>query len=495
MNPDGGSLNRPWQRLLSSLAPRRATRADVYFLHQLLFGRDPRAGEIEVFEGDDLLRLVAELADSWEHREWMRRAQAPDVLQLYRTLLRREPETDLVVEHRIGRPLLEVIRELAQADERQSMSATTTPADVERLYQAFLNRSPEQPAAITSRVGLPLTEVAIEIGRSPEAWLRHGLSLEEVQESCEAILGARPDQAWLETLQPLLRSYCLGRVALLDHLRRMHERRHGVTASEAESTPASETGSEVNHAFAPLHHFGTAITLVVPTINAAAWLPAIIDFYAGLGIRPLFAVDQRTSDHTCALLDGARQDWITVSGHEPRVEALMPAILERIRTPWVLRLDDDELPTPALLACCDAAIDEQVGTVGFARLNLRKASPSAGIDASQFLTVARHVDWDRQWRLFRPGDVRVHDRLHTPGFDTRSRRPAPPAATLLHLDWIIRSEARRRRKQQTYDSQQTAATHPRSVVWEDVPDDWHLFVPIELTWLDAVVAHVHQAAS
>lgn len=468
-----------WKRLASRVAPRRATPADVAFLHRLLLGRDPHPGELEACAGQDVVCLMADLATSWDHREIMRRALVEDIAWLYRELLRRGPENDDVVARRVGRPLLDVVLEFAQSEELRVRARTTTAADVETLYSRVLDRQPESAAAVTTRVGLPLLDVAMEVFQSPEVRTRRDVEFDELQELCALFLGAPLDDAWAHDLTGILRSFRLGRTALLDHLLRMRLRRHGITstggANGAATPPHILLREHPDHA--PTRHFGPTITLIVPTVDSEPWIRSVVDTYNGIGIRPVYAVDSRTRDRTREILAATRQDWIEVSAAAPRVEALLPGILSRVSTPWVLRLDDDELPTPDLLRFCDAAVERSDSAVwGFPRLCLRWNPGRPALDYSTFLAVGIHADMDRQWRLFRPDRVRLRDILHSPGFDDATRAPAPAGALILHYDWVLRTEARRQEKIAGYEAQAGSETpRPTSIHYEAIPEEWHQF--------------------
>ncbi len=108
-----------WGRLLSRVAPRRATPDDVAHLYRLLLGRDARASEIASCAGEDLLAVVTDLAGSWAHRDFMRTTLDSDVAWLYRTILQREPESDDVIARRAGHPLLDVVLEFVRSEEVQ----------------------------------------------------------------------------------------------------------------------------------------------------------------------------------------------------------------------------------------------------------------------------------------------------------------------------------------------------------------------------------------
>ena len=62
-----------------------------------------------------------------------------------------------------------------------------------------------------------------------------------------------------------------------------------------------------------------------------------------------------------------------------------------------------------------------------------------------------YPDW--QFRLFRPGAVRLIEDIHTPGFILERHVLAPEDACFYHFDWIVRNYAERRAKMEKYEAQ------------------------------------------
>ncbi len=283
----------------------------------------------------------------------------------------------------------------------RTRARASTAADIEALYRRVLGRQPENDAAVTDRVGLPLLEVAVEIFESSEARAILGIELVELQEWCTLFLGAPAGDEWALALVDVLRNFRLGRSTLLRHLLRMHLRRRGIPPAHGKGILETAAALSMRESpdYRPARHFGSTITPVVPTINSEAWIQSLIDFYDEIGIRPLYAVDGRTTDRTREILAGAKQNWITVVAPAARVEAMLPRILEHVHTPWVLRLDDDELPSPRLLQCCEDAVSADGAPVwGFPRLCLRWSPDRPTLEDR------RSSRSDRRWTWIGSGD-------------------------------------------------------------------------------------------
>ncbi len=180
------------------------------------------------------------------------------------------------------------------------------------------------------------------------------------------------------------------------------------------------------------------IDVIVPVCNAAGWLDAICDGYDMLGLRPLFIVDSRSADRSLALLQRRTDRVFTAAGAQPFVESLLREIIPLLGSRWVLRMDDDELPSAAALRW----IAGNIGAVTVGSVALSRVWVALDRDRRCVVSECEHVGgpWgsDHQIRLFRPADVLVHDRLHTCGFEASMIR-APSEARLYHFDWLARS--------------------------------------------------------
>src|SRR5262245_24176230 len=90
--------------------------------------------------------------------------------------------------------------------------------------------------------------------------------------------------------------------------------------------------------------------LVVPTRNSGRWLGYFIAGYRSVGLNPLFLLDRRSNDDSKEILSREGADVAEVSPVADRAEALIgliPGLCGGSR--WVLRLDDDEFPSAAML--------------------------------------------------------------------------------------------------------------------------------------------------
>ena len=222
------------------------------------------------------------------------------------------------------------------------------------------------------------------------------------------------------------------------------------------------------------------MTLVVPTINSASWIGEIFHFYREVGVDPLFAIDTRSSDGTEKCSPISARAW----RRSPLLRAAsiaFPAIAASSPTEWLLRLDDDELPSGALLRWLgEVDLDAPVDVYGFPRCQL-VLDEKQRLMRSRFISFGPAAEFDRQWRMFRRDRAVYSDQLHSPGLVIQSGAGAPDDALILHFDWIIRSYEERLSKFARYrDQSGNAALRARHYgIWEDIPLAWHAFEPVE----------------
>ncbi len=196
--------------------------------------------------------------------------------------------------------------------------------------------------------------------------------------------------------------------------------------------------------------------LIIPTRDSAAWIGAILDRHLSLGVSPLVVIDTRTSDNTrdIVLSRGVSFLEFTPRGDYPEA-GMLEFAAENAGADWVLRLDDDELPSRALV--------EFVGSVGvksknqcwfFERRELYREdgrvvfSQSPGKyplpDYPQYL--------QPMGRLHHVDRVNYLEEVHTVGFrELKLFGFAPKDAFIVHLNCLLNSFSRRLSKVLRYE--------------------------------------------
>lgn len=192
------------------------------------------------------------------------------------------------------------------------------------------------------------------------------------------------------------------------------------------------------------------LTLAIPTINSARYLDIILKFYRGNGIPVVVFVDDRSDDETLRMArEGASETVVVTNPAGFAAEGLIEQMSRSCRTKWLLRIDDDELPSRAMMEFVRVAIargEDQV--YGFLRHQCA-VSKSGRLLAGTNVSPLDH----RQWRLYQPKNVRFIQGVHTPGIEWHGLSGNAPAdASLIHLDWAVHSYEDRKRKVERYDA-------------------------------------------
>jgi hypothetical protein len=167
----------------------------------------------------------------------------------------------------------------------------------------------------------------------------------------------------------------------------------------------------------------------------------------------------------------------------------------KFRAPWILRIDDDELPTPNLLAfAAGVAMGDSVAAYKFARAGFRCNPLSGELERSYFFAFGIDGGLDRQCRLYRPHSVAYCDVLHSAGFLPQAEINAPDDVYILHFDWVIRNKEARQRKFESYERQSPlSAKHRHETFYEIVPEAWHLFSEVRDERLQAFARNLCNA--
>lgn len=198
--------------------------------------------------------------------------------------------------------------------------------------------------------------------------------------------------------------------------------------------------------------FNRRVTVLCIARDDADLISVANRYYQRLGIGLRVFLDDRSDELTMARLRGLGIDFeiLPSEGAIDSVEALVGPAGERIETEWLLRMDNDELLNPhALVEASLRTFSKDSDCFGIRRSWVLLSDGRPYVGDSDFLG----PDW--QWRLVRHHRVRFHGHLHTPGFEVPvGRNPTfNPRSRIYHFDWLLRSEAYRRRKVEMYVSE------------------------------------------
>lgn len=191
------------------------------------------------------------------------------------------------------------------------------------------------------------------------------------------------------------------------------------------------------------------LTIVVLTINSEQSIDIILEFYREHGISITLFVDDRSVDRTFVTAKRFPINVVSISNPGTFVaEGLIEEMSRACRTKWMLRIDDDELPTLAMMEFVRETVQSQeVDACGFLRQQCavsRSGKLLRDPDCSPF----DH----RQWRLYQPAKVGFVGGVHTPGIAWDKGMTAPAEASLIHLDWALHTYEERRQKVERYDA-------------------------------------------
>jgi glycosyltransferase involved in cell wall biosynthesis len=194
------------------------------------------------------------------------------------------------------------------------------------------------------------------------------------------------------------------------------------------------------------------LTIAIPTINSERYLDIILDFYRDHGFPVTVFVHDRSEDDTLAVARRSAATVVPISNPCRFVaEGLIEQMSEHCRTKWMLRIDDDELPTLGMMEFVEKTISEaRLLAYAFPR-NQCAVSRSGGLLNCTAISPFEH----RQWRLYQPARMKYIRGLHTPGFELDGSLPeshAPSGASMIHLDWAVHTYEIRKRKMERYDA-------------------------------------------
>ena len=189
----------------------------------------------------------------------------------------------------------------------------------------------------------------------------------------------------------------------------------------------------------------------MPAFNAARHLDVTLAYYAEIGARVSVFVDTKSTDDTLSVAQRAGCDVQEIDNPSTRVGAILETMSRRLGTRWVLRIDDDELPSRRLI---DYAISIAEGTSIAESIAFHRCECTIN-SAGEILYHRTHTSGaHRQIRLYRPEGLAFSGTGHTAGFEEHNlmQQAAPRDALMIHLDWVVHSPAERASKMARYDA-------------------------------------------
>lgn len=182
--------------------------------------------------------------------------------------------------------------------------------------------------------------------------------------------------------------------------------------------------------------------LFIPTRDSARWIGNVIDFYSSRGLSPFIVIDKRTQDNTREIVASKGIEYKEFCPRSDYPEAgMLEFAAQNANSDWILRLDDDELPSQFLL--------DFVSSVGIKSKN------------QCYYIERRELSWDNgrvvysrspgkyplpdypqylqpMARLFHVDRVEYLEEVHTTGLQNLKLYGfAPPQAFIVHLNCLV----------------------------------------------------------
>jgi len=191
------------------------------------------------------------------------------------------------------------------------------------------------------------------------------------------------------------------------------------------------------------------LQVIVPTMNSEDYIEIVLGYYKDIGLPITLVVDSKSIDATEEKSRGMVHELIRMENRSSVVEGMIQTLSNQTGAQWVLRVDDDELPSLAMLTFVAQTIEsQQLSAAGFPRKQCA-VSHNGRLRASRLHSASFHT----QWRLYRPGQVQYTSAIHTPGFipPPDASVIAPDPCFMVHLDWSLHAYQSRLAKIERYD--------------------------------------------
>lgn len=196
--------------------------------------------------------------------------------------------------------------------------------------------------------------------------------------------------------------------------------------------------------------------IIIPTKDSANHLKIIAQFYQDKNLSPLFIVDQRTTDNTREIIKDFQFNFLEFLPRGNFPEAGMIEFgAQNCSNNWILRLDDDEIPSQALLDWIETrGIHSRNQGWFLPRRELYRNKERIVFSRSPGkYPIPAHPDkLHPMARLFHKDRVIYREKVHTTGFeDFILYSFAPQQAFFIHLNCLVHSQEKRLAKLEEYE--------------------------------------------
>ena len=201
------------------------------------------------------------------------------------------------------------------------------------------------------------------------------------------------------------------------------------------------------------------LTTIIITKDSAKHIGIVLEHYRRLGPLPRIFVDSKSTDATLAICRSAGARAELIENEANRVEAVLEHVSRLCETDWILRFDDDELPSKRMLEVAPTLARSGRHSQYAFRLVHGLLNNHGGIDALRFYEDPPHF----QWRLFNQRLTQFTDTIHSPGFLVSDGVEFSRDDIFVHIQWIVKTYEQRLAKIVSYDLHQEGA----GTVWRD----------------------------
>jgi hypothetical protein len=192
------------------------------------------------------------------------------------------------------------------------------------------------------------------------------------------------------------------------------------------------------------------VDLVIPTRDGLPYTLIIAREYARLALKPRYFIDGRSSRLFRSLSTALLAPTAMIFPLGESIEEILPQIVSASSARWMLRIDDDEAPSSALVAW----LTQMRPPAGKTVVALPRRAVRFEDDTAVYArSIPKVVEHDYQHRCFVREGVVFDPALHTAGikYALSDVIYAPPECCLYHFDWIVRTRAEREAKLSRYE--------------------------------------------
>jgi hypothetical protein len=182
--------------------------------------------------------------------------------------------------------------------------------------------------------------------------------------------------------------------------------------------------------------------IFIPTRDSGRWIGGVLDFYRDLGLGPFIVVDARTSDNTREIINQHGLDFLEFA---PRADFPEAGMLEfaasHAGVNWLLRIDDDELPSKGLIDfVTKKGVHSKNQCIFIERRELFRDGRNIVYSQSpgKYPLPAYPQRLHPMARFFHVDRVEYLEEIHTTGFqDLKLYGFAPTDACLIHFNCLL----------------------------------------------------------